>query len=112
MDNNLTTRGIDISNSTITIEGSYAYAQHWGINFNATLATPNFNLFNAANSTIRVKTYNGVTWYKQAYMGKGLAYHDFISDAPMRFYGLNENPLTVPTTFNSIRLNNQGGNGK
>lgn len=101
-DNNLTTRGIDISGSYVTIEGSHPYAQHWGINFNATLATPNFNLFNTAGSTIHIKTYNGLAWYKQVYLGIGLVYGDMISDAPLRIYGENTNPLTAPNRFGFI----------
>jgi hypothetical protein len=106
--NNLTTRGIDISNSYVTIEGSYAYKYHWGINFNSTWATPNYSLFNTANSTIHVKTYSGIAWNKKVVMGVGMAYNNFISDASIYLYGQNTNPITVPTTFNSMIFNKDG----
>jgi len=108
MSSNFTTRGVDISNSTITIEGGHAYVQHWGLNFNATLAIPNYNLFNAANSKIHIKTYPNLPWYKSTYWGTGLAYNEVVSDAPLYMYGTAVAPLTVPTTFNILRLNQQG----
>ena len=104
-DNNLNTRGIDISNSYVTIGGSVANNDIWGINFDATLAPLNYSLFNAANSTIYVKTYNNNSVYKNVNMGLGLAYHNFVSDAYLRFFGKNIDPITTPTTFNSIVFN-------
>lgn len=72
-------RGLDISNSTIVLFGSYPYRYQWNINFNAQTATPNFSYFDAVGSKIHFPYYNNTYW-KNFSGGIGIQYDSLVSD--------------------------------
>lgn len=77
--NNLRGRGLDISNSTVVLFGSYHYRYQWNINFNAQAASPNFSYFDATGSKLHFPYYN-TTYWKYFSGGTGIQYDSLVSD--------------------------------